>query len=60
VLRLVRLCGLDLDIMLVERDDSDCAQVQRLAALTPAERVERGLAVAAQMREIREASHHVA
>lgn len=34
VLRLVRLCGLDLDIMLVERDDSDWAQARRLAALT--------------------------
>ena len=26
VLRLVRLCGFDLDVMLVERDDSDWAQ----------------------------------
>jgi transcriptional regulator with XRE-family HTH domain len=60
VLRLVRLCGFDLDIMLVERDDSDWAQAQRLAALTPAERVGRGLAVAAQMREIRDGTHHVA
>ena len=30
VLRLVRLCGLDLDVMLVERDESDWAQAQRL------------------------------
>jgi transcriptional regulator with XRE-family HTH domain len=55
VLRLVRVCGLDLDVMLVERDDSDWAQTQRLASLTPSERVGRGAAVAAQLREIRRA-----
>jgi transcriptional regulator with XRE-family HTH domain len=41
VLRLVRLCGMDLDIMLVERDDSDWAQARRLARLTPQELHER-------------------
>ena len=60
VLRLVRLCGMDLDIMLVERDDSDWAQAQRLASLTPAERVQRGVKVAAMMREIRGADRGVA
>ncbi len=34
VLRLVRLCGLDLEVMLVERDGSDWAQAQRLRGLT--------------------------
>ena len=32
VLRLVRLCGFDLDIMLVERDDSDWHQAGALRA----------------------------
>ena len=49
VLRLVRLCGYDLDVMLVERDDSDWAQASRLRPLTPAERVDRAGAVAAQL-----------
>ena len=35
VLRLVRLCGFDLDIMLVERDDPTGPRPQRLAPLTP-------------------------
>jgi transcriptional regulator with XRE-family HTH domain len=33
VIRLLRLMGLDLDFMLVERDDSDWIQAQRLAGL---------------------------
>jgi transcriptional regulator with XRE-family HTH domain len=33
VLRLVRLCGFDLEIMLVSRDESDAAQAARLAGL---------------------------
>ena len=41
VLRLVRLCGFDLDTMLVERDDSDWVQAKRQLALTPSQRVER-------------------
>jgi transcriptional regulator with XRE-family HTH domain len=41
VLRLVRLCGFDLDIMLVERDDSDWAQAQRQLSLSPDARAER-------------------
>ncbi|MDX6374863.1 MAG: hypothetical protein QOD98_3851, partial [Nocardioidaceae bacterium] len=60
VLRLVRLCGMDLDVMLVEREDSDWPQARRLASLTPAQRVDRGLAVAAHMREIRRAGSDVA
>jgi transcriptional regulator with XRE-family HTH domain len=39
VLRLLRLMGLDLDLMLVERDDSDWIQAQRLLALSPEERM---------------------
>lgn len=41
VLRLLRLCGLDLDIMLVERDDSDWIQAESRLRLSPRERVER-------------------
>lgn len=55
VLRLVRLCGFDLDVMLVERDGSDWAQTERLAPLTADERVRRMRRVARQMRQLREA-----
>lgn len=55
VLRLARLCGMDLDIMLVERDDSDWLQAQRLAPLTPEERILRHQRVASQMRLMRRA-----
>jgi transcriptional regulator with XRE-family HTH domain len=55
VLRLVRLCGLDLDVMLVERDDSDWAQAQRLRGLSPDARLRHMERVANQMREIRRA-----
>ncbi len=41
VLRLVRLCGMDLDIMLTERDDSDWAQAHALRKLSPEERMDR-------------------
>jgi transcriptional regulator with XRE-family HTH domain len=52
VLRLVRLCGTDLDIMLVERDDSDWLRAQRLARLGAGERVERHARVVAQLRAL--------
>jgi transcriptional regulator with XRE-family HTH domain len=39
VLRYVRLMGLDLDFMLVERDDSDWIQAQRQIGLSAAERL---------------------
>jgi transcriptional regulator with XRE-family HTH domain len=53
VQRLVRLCGLDLEVALVERDDSDAAQARRLRGLTPSERLDRGVRVAARMRQMR-------
>ena len=31
----MRLCGLDLEVALVPRDDSDAAQAERLRTLTP-------------------------
>lgn len=49
VLRLVRLCGLDLDIMLVERDDSDWQQALELRDLSRAERISYGVDVANKM-----------
>jgi transcriptional regulator with XRE-family HTH domain len=49
VLRLVRLCGLDLDVMLVERDDADWAQAQRLRPLSAAQRVSLGVRTANTM-----------
>jgi transcriptional regulator with XRE-family HTH domain len=55
VLRLVRLCGFDLDIMLVEPDESDWAQAQRQLALAPEQRAERMEHVAAQFRQLRAA-----
>ena len=60
VMRLVRLCGMDLDFMLVVRDDSDRAQAERLAGLSPAQRLARADRVAAQMRAMREAGRGVA
>lgn len=41
VIRMLRLMGLDLDFMLVPRDDSDWIQAQRLIGLTPEERMVR-------------------
>ncbi|GAB3799828.1 hypothetical protein GCM10028798_13440 [Humibacter antri] len=38
VVRYLRLMRLDLDVMLVELDDSDWVQAQRMLALTPAQR----------------------
>jgi transcriptional regulator with XRE-family HTH domain len=58
VLRLVRLCGLDLDVMLVERDESDWAQAQRLRGLSADARLRRMDRVARQMRELRRAGAH--
>jgi transcriptional regulator with XRE-family HTH domain len=55
VLRLVRLCGFDLDIMLVERDDSDWVQARDLMTSTPDERLRRMESVSRTFRELRRA-----
>ncbi|MEJ7833778.1 MAG: helix-turn-helix transcriptional regulator [Nocardioides sp.] len=55
VLRLVRLCGMDLDVRLVERDDSDWMQAQRMQQLTPAERLDHVVAMSRMARELRQA-----
>lgn len=56
VLRIVRLCGLDLEIGLVDRDDSDWLQASRLLPLSPAERLARADRVAAQLHALRGAA----
>lgn len=59
VLRYLRLMGLDLDLMLVERDDSDWAQAERTLALSPEQRHERHARITAQYRAMR-GDRHVA
>lgn len=56
VLRLVRLCGLDLEIALVDRDDSDWVQARRLLGLSPDERLARAGRVAAELGALRGSS----
>jgi transcriptional regulator with XRE-family HTH domain len=53
VLRLVRLCGLDLEVALVERDDSDWTQARRLLELTPAQRLDRARRNAHRLHRLR-------
>ncbi len=53
--RLIRLCGLGFDYAVVELDDSDLAQAQRLLRLTPGQRLERGVATARRMAALRRA-----
>jgi len=56
VLRLVRLCGLDLEVQVIDGDDSDWVQALRLRGLSPAQRLERAGRVASQLRELRSAA----
>ncbi len=55
VLRLLRLCGLDLDLMLVERDGSDLAQAERIIGLTLQERLDRNARLVTEYRQLRQA-----
>lgn len=55
VLRLVRLCGLDLDLMLIERDDADWAQARELLELNPTQRLERHARAVSALREFQRA-----
>lgn len=59
VLSLVRDCGFDLDVMLVERDDSDMLQAEVLSRLTPTERIKRHGRIAHQLVELRRAGEKV-
>ena len=60
VLRLVRLCGYDLDVMLVERDSADWMQAQDLLSVPPSERVERAVRMARRVRQFRQAGRQSA
>lgn len=53
VIRLIRLCGLDLELHIVPYDDSDFAQAARLADLSGQERLNRHSRLARQLRELR-------
>ena len=55
VLSLVRLCGLDLDVMLVERDGTDMWQAAVLLGLSPSQRLERHQRVSRQLVQLRRA-----
>lgn len=55
VIRLVRLCGLDVEVAIVPQDDSDVAQAERLAALTGPQRMQRHMRVVGQLRRLRDA-----
>jgi transcriptional regulator with XRE-family HTH domain len=55
VLRLVRLCGLDLEFQVVDRDDSDVSQAARLAPLSGQERLDRHTRLTRQLSELRNA-----
>lgn len=52
--RLIRLCGLDLQVALVERDESNWLLAQELLKLTPGERVERSVRFANEIRRMQE------
>jgi transcriptional regulator with XRE-family HTH domain len=54
VMRLLRLCGMDLDMMLVPRDGSDWMQAQQLLKLPEAERLERAIRFARKISRLRE------
>ena len=54
VLRLVRMCGLDLELVLLPRDDSDMAQAARLVDLTGQERMDRHARLLRQLNAVRE------
>jgi transcriptional regulator with XRE-family HTH domain len=55
VVELVRACGLELTIGLAEGDSSYLPAIDRMLALTPAERVARGVQAADALRSLREA-----
>lgn len=55
VRRLIRLCGLDIEVAIVPYDGSDMAQAERLLDLTPQERLERHHRIVRQMARLRNA-----
>jgi transcriptional regulator with XRE-family HTH domain len=55
VVRLVRLCGLNVELQIVESDDSDLAQAARLAPLSGQQRLDRHARLARQLKKLRAA-----
>lgn len=55
VVRLIRLCGFDIEFHIVDRDTSDLAQAARLAPLSGQERLDRHGRLARQLAELRTA-----
>ena len=55
VVRLVRLCGLDLQFTITESDDTDLAQANRLADLSGQQRLDRHARLSRQLRAVRAA-----
>ena len=55
VRRLIRLCGLDLEVAIVPYDGSDMAQAERLLELTPQQRIDRHQRVVRQLARLRKA-----
>jgi transcriptional regulator with XRE-family HTH domain len=53
VIRLIRLCALDLELHIVPRDDSDLAQAARLAHLSGQQRLDRHTRLARQLNQLR-------
>jgi transcriptional regulator with XRE-family HTH domain len=53
LVELVRACGLELTVGLAEYDASYLPQIDRMLALTPAERVARGTQAGARLRGLR-------
>ena len=53
VLRLVHLCGLDLEFQIVEPEDGDTAQAARLATLTGRQRLDRHARLTRQLSHLR-------
>ena len=53
VIRLVRLCGFDLEVMLLPRAESDMAQATRPTGLTGQERMDRHARLARQLSRLR-------
>jgi transcriptional regulator with XRE-family HTH domain len=52
VLRLVRLCGMDLDVTMGERDSADWMQAQQLRKLSPEDRMKRMVGWGHQVRRM--------
>lgn len=55
VMRLVRLCGLELEVAIVPHDGSDMAQAARLRLLSGSERIQRHTRLVRQLRGLRDA-----